>query len=132
MLSRLAPQRVPRYPLEIQQSQIFSNRENQPQAIVIERRTALLSTLNFHKSWIVQCEVAEEIRQRYGLKASFDYVVAEKLLNFADAAARYPEFARELPRFVSLVRQMFAPQEIRIHLARIGSTRARAPNIRLS
>jgi hypothetical protein len=67
----------------------------------------------------VQCDVAEEIGQRYGLKASFDYLVAEKLLNFADAATRHPEFARELPRFVSRVRRMFTPQEIRIHLARI-------------
>ena len=37
--------------------------------------------------------------------------VAEKLLNFAEAATRYPEFARELPRFVSRVRQMFTAQE---------------------
>jgi hypothetical protein len=46
-------------------------------------------------------------------------VVAEKLLNFASAAADHPEFARELPRFVSRVRGMFTPQEIRTHLARI-------------
>ena len=45
---------------------------------------------------------------RYGLKAAFDYAVAEKLLNFAEAAAQHPEFARELPRFVSRVRQMFS------------------------
>ena len=34
---------------------------------------------------------------RYGLKAAFDYAVAEKLLNFAEAAAQHPEFARALP-----------------------------------
>jgi hypothetical protein len=58
-----------------------------------------------------------------GLKAAFDYVVAEKLLNFASAAVGRREFARELPRFVSQVRRMFTPQEIRTHLARIERER---------
>ena len=58
---------------------------------------------------------------RYGLKAAFDYLVAEKLLNFADAAALDPEFARELPRFVARVRGLFTPQEIRTYLDRIES-----------
>ena len=56
---------------------------------------------------------------RYGLKAAFDYAVAEKLLNFAEAAAQHPEFARALPRFVSRVRQMFTAHELEAHLARI-------------
>lgn len=77
-----------------------------------------MSARNFHESWIEQCDVAEKIRHRYGLKVSFDYLVAEKLLNFADAALRHPEFARELPRFVARVRRMFTPQEMRTHLAR--------------
>jgi hypothetical protein len=72
-----------------------------------------------HEIWIEQCDAAQEIKLRYGIKAAFDYVVAEKLLNFADAAARHPEFARELPRFVSRVRRMFTPQEIRTHIARV-------------
>ena len=55
----------------------------------------------------------------YGLKAAFDYVVGEKLINFASAATQYPEFARELPRFVSEVRRLFTPQEIRTHIARL-------------
>ena len=56
---------------------------------------------NLHRIWVEQCVAAETIKLRYGLKAAFDYAVAEKLLNFAEAATRYPEFARELPRFVS-------------------------------
>ena len=78
-----------------------------------------MSTWKFHEVWIDQCDAAEEIKRRYGLKASFDYIVAEKLLNFAYAAVRHREFARELPRFVSRVRRMFTPQEMRTHLARI-------------
>ena len=46
-------------------------------------------------------------------------MVAEKLLNFASAASQHPEFARELPRFVSHVRRMFTPQEIQTHIARV-------------
>jgi hypothetical protein len=57
--------------------------------------------------------------QRFGLKAAFDYVVAEKLLYFASAAADHPEFARELPRFISEVRRMFTPDEISTHIARV-------------
>ena len=78
-----------------------------------------MNTRKFHEIWIEQCDAAEDIKLRYGLKAAFDYVVAEKLLNFASAAADHPEFARELPRFVSRVRLMFTPPEIRTHLARI-------------
>jgi hypothetical protein len=72
-----------------------------------------------HEIWIEQCGAAETIKARYGLKAAFDYVVGEKLINFASAATKHPEFARELPRFVSEVRRMFTPEEIRIHTARL-------------
>src|SRR5579872_5053640 len=66
-----------------------------------------------------QCEAAQDIKLRFGLKAAFDYVITEKLLNFANAAADHPEFARELPRFFSEVRRMFTSAEIRTHIARI-------------
>jgi hypothetical protein len=59
------------------------------------------------------------IKARFGLKAGFDYVVAEKSLVFTSAAADHPEFARELPRFVSEVRRMVTPDEISIHIARV-------------
>jgi hypothetical protein len=72
-----------------------------------------------HEIWIEQCGAAETIKARYGLKAAFDYVVGEKLINFASAATKHPEFARELPRFVSEVRRMFTSEEIRIHTARL-------------
>ena len=73
----------------------------------------------FHEIWIEQCEAAEEIKLRYGLKAAFDYLVAEKLLNFVDSASRNSEFARELPRFVARVRGLFTVEEMRTHLNRI-------------
>jgi hypothetical protein len=78
-----------------------------------------MSARKQHEIWIEQCGAAETIKARYGLKAAFDYVVGEKLTNFASAATQHPEFARELPRFVSEVRRMFTPEEIRIHTARL-------------
>lgn len=82
-----------------------------------------MSMHNPHESWIEQCEAAESIRQRYGLKAAFDYVVAEKLLNFAFAVVQHPTFARELLQFVAWVRRMFPPEQIRMHLDRIEHDR---------
>ena len=78
-----------------------------------------MTTRKTHEIWMEQVEAARGINSRYGLKDAFDYLVAEKLLNYADAAMRHPEFARELPRFVSQVRLMFTPDQIRTHIARV-------------
>ena len=78
-----------------------------------------MSARKHHEIWIEQCEAARAIKARYGPKAAFDYVVGEKLMNFARAASKHPEFAREFPRFISEVRRMFTPQEIRTHIARV-------------
>lgn len=83
-----------------------------------------MSARKVHEIWIEQCDAARGIKLRYGVKAAFDYAVAEKLLNFASAAAQHPEFARELPQFVSEVRRVFTPQEILTHLARIERERS--------
>jgi hypothetical protein len=73
---------------------------------------------------VEQCRAAATIKERYGLKPAFDYLVAEKLVTFAEAAGRHPEFARELPGFVSEVRRIFALHEIQDHLARIEREQA--------
>ena len=72
----------------------------------------------WHEIWMEQCEAAEAIRVRYGVESAFDYMVGEKLLNFAEAAATHAEFAQALPQFVSRVRSMFTTQEMKAHLAR--------------
>jgi hypothetical protein len=69
--------------------------------------------------WLEQCHATATIKERYGLKSAFDYLVSEKLLDFARAAEREPEFARHLPRFVSEVRRIFEADELRFHLARV-------------
>jgi hypothetical protein len=72
-----------------------------------------------HKIWIEQCEATHTIKARFGLKAAFDYIVGEKLINFANVASRHRDFAQELPRFISEVRRMFTPAEIGAQLTRI-------------
>ena len=75
-----------------------------------------------HHIWMEQCEAARTIKSRFGVTAAFEYLVGEKLINFTQAAADHPDFARELPRFVSEVRCLFTADEIAIHLARLERT----------
>ena len=70
------------------------------------------ATHQFHRTWIEQCEAAEGIRLHHGTESAFDYVVGEKLFSYAEAALTRPEFARELPNFVSEIRRMFTREEM--------------------
>ena len=72
-----------------------------------------------HQIWIEQCEAAQTIKARFGLTAAFDYLVGEKLMSFASAASRHPDFARKLPRIVSEMGRMFTPDVIGAQLAQI-------------
>jgi len=78
-----------------------------------------LNVRQAHNIRIEQGEAAQTIKARFGLTAAFDYLVGEKLMSFASAASRHPDFARELPQFVSEVRRMFTPDEIGAQLAQI-------------
>jgi hypothetical protein len=73
----------------------------------------------FQDVWVNQCSATWRIREDHGVKSAFDYLVGEKLMTFAGAAATRPEFARELPRFVAEVRRIFSAEEIQDHFARI-------------
>lgn len=71
---------------------------------------------SFEKIWQEQCDATRGIKARYGDKAAFDYLVGEKLLHFVTAAKTSPEFARQLPAFVSEIRTIFPADEIRTQL----------------
>jgi hypothetical protein len=73
--------------------------------------------MDFHKIWQEQCEATLTIRERFGVKSALDYLVGEKLLNFAEAADRSPEFAAELPLFQAAVWDVFNPYELTGYLA---------------
>jgi hypothetical protein len=70
------------------------------------------TTHSFHRTWINQCEAAHGIRFHRGIENAFDYIVGEKLLGFAEIAMSRPEFAREVPNFVSEIRRMFSREDI--------------------
>ena len=69
--------------------------------------------------WSEQCDSARDIKVRYGCKSAFDYIVTEKLMNFAEAACGSTDFAREMPSFVVAVRNLFQRDEMSAHLARV-------------
>jgi hypothetical protein len=87
--------------------------------ILNHEKGGTMNSRDAHKIWTERCEAAEAIRGRFGLKAAFDYLVGEKLLDFAEASFHHRAFAQELPRFVSEVRRMFTSEEIAAHLTRI-------------
>jgi hypothetical protein len=70
----------------------------------------------FQDIWKQQCVAARSIRVQHGVLSALDYLIGEKLLTYADTAVTRPEFARELPRFVAEVRDIFSDEEIRPYL----------------
>ena len=74
--------------------------------------------------WREQCGAGKSIRAKYGLKSALDYLVGEKLLDFAEAAVFHREFAEELPLFVSEVRRVFTRQELTHYVVILAHSRA--------
>jgi hypothetical protein len=85
------------------------------------------SPIQFHKIWIDQCEAAEGIRERFGLKDALHYLIGEKLFSFVQASESHPEFAEELPSFVAEIQRIFTPAEIRSFLDHMERTKFLAP-----
>ena len=74
-------------------------------------------SIRFEKIWVDQCRATKGIKRRFGAKSALDYLIREKLLNFAEAAEQRPEFARELPRFLAEVWRIFNQYEIAGYVA---------------
>src|ERR1039457_7564366 len=85
------------------------------------------SSTEFHKIWIEQCAATENIRERFGLKNALDYLIGEKLFTFVTASEQNPDFAAELPAFVTTIRRLFASGEIREYLDHLERTKYLAP-----
>ncbi len=71
-----------------------------------------IAAMRFEKVWIEQCRATRGIKRRFGARSALDYLIGEKLLAFADAAEDDPEFAAELPRFLSAIYRVFNQYEI--------------------
>ena len=68
--------------------------------------------IRFQDIWIEQCQATLGIKARFGVADAFDYLVGEKLGNYVEASQDRPEFARELPKFVSEIRRIFTRDEL--------------------
>ena len=82
-----------------------------------------MSRIRFHKIWLQQCRATRGIKRRFGVKSALDYLIGEKLMNFADAAQGHPEFAAELPRFQAAVWNIFNPYELAGYLSSLKPSR---------
>lgn len=76
-----------------------------------------IPAMRFEKIWVEQSKAARAIRRRFGAKSALDYLIGEKLRTFAGAARDDAAFARELPRFLAAVWQIFNEYEIAGYLA---------------
>jgi len=79
--------------------------------------------MRFHKIWVQQCRATRRIKRHFGVESALDYLLGEKLVNFAAAAERRPEFARELPRFQAAVWNVFNPYELAGYLTMLPPSR---------
>ncbi len=72
----------------------------------------IVTGMKFHRIWVEHCKATRAIKRRFGAKDALDYLLGEKLLNYAEAAGQQPEFAAELPRFQAAVWNIFNPYEL--------------------
>ena len=73
--------------------------------------------MRFEKIWLKQCKATKGIRRRFGAESALDYLIGEKLVMFAEEAERRPEFAKELPRFLAAIWQVFNQYELAGYIA---------------
>jgi hypothetical protein len=85
------------------------------------------SSMEFHEIWIEQCAAAEDIREQFGLNSASDYLIGEKLFTFVTASEQDPDFAAELPAFLTAIRRVFAAEEIREYLDHLEQTKFLPP-----
>ncbi len=83
----------------------------------------IVTGMNFHKTWVQRCRATRRIKKQFGVKSALDYLLGEKLLNFAEAADQRSEFAAELPRFQAEVWNVFNPYELAGYLTTLKPSR---------
>jgi hypothetical protein len=59
--------------------------------------------------WIEKCEAARMIEDEFGTDKALTYLIAEKFLDYLDAAERLPDFRAEIPAFVPEIKTIFEP-----------------------
>lgn len=70
----------------------------------------------FQDIWQEQCEAAQRVLALHGPTSALDYLVGEKLMTYVATAEDHPEFARELPRFLGKVREIFGTDALAVYV----------------
>ena len=70
-----------------------------------------MSQIQFQRVWVDQCAAAQRVKEHFGLADALDYLIGEKLLNFAQVAEVRAEFMHELPDFLQGIRAVFSLEE---------------------
>lgn len=63
--------------------------------------------LNFSDIWIEQCEAARGIEFEFGVPQALDYLIADKLLKFMQAAEDADDFREALPAFTAEIKTIW-------------------------
>ena len=79
-------------------------------------------TTEFCKIWIDVCDAARMIEDEFGTDKALRYLVAEKFLDYLEAAERLPDYRAELPAFVTEIKTIFEPWQLEECLATARQT----------
>jgi hypothetical protein len=85
------------------------------------------STTESHKIWIAPCAATGGIRDHFGLENALGYLIGEKLFSFLWGAERDPQFAAEVPGFITEIWRIFTAEEIHDYLDVLENTKYLAP-----
>jgi hypothetical protein len=81
------------------------------------------------KIWVEVCDAARMIEDEFGTDKALRYLVAEKFLNYLEAAERLPDYQAELPAFVAVIKTIFEPWQLAECLATARQTEPFDPDI---
>jgi len=81
------------------------------------------------KIWVEKCDAARMIEDEFGTDKALRYLVAEKFLDYLEAAERLPDYRAELPAFVAEIKTIFEPWQIAECLATARQSEPFDPDI---
>jgi hypothetical protein len=85
--------------------------------------------MNPCKIWMEQCEAARVIEDEFGTPKALAYLVAEKFLNYLEAAEKDPTFQAEVPAFVVEIKRLFESWQLAECLEKARQTEPFDPSI---
>jgi hypothetical protein len=81
------------------------------------------------KIWVEVCDAARMIEDEFGTDKALRYLVAEKFLNYLEAAERLSDYQAELPYFVAEIKTIFEPWQLVEYLETARQTEPFDPDI---